>query len=94
MARNSGSVGVLGRAPARALDELLQAVGDRLRALTEVVELFVPFDRGDILASVHREGEVLVEQSDADGMRLRARLDDAAASRLRAFVVPPAAVLD
>jgi len=69
-------------------------VGDRLRSLTDVIELFVPFDRGDIIASAHREGEVLVEQSDAEGMRLRVRLDEAGASRLRAFVVPPAAVLD
>ena len=70
--------------------DLLAAIGDRLRALTTVIELHVPFDRGDVLASVHREGEVLVEQADADGMRLRARLDDAAAHRLREFVVPVA----
>jgi GTPase len=70
------------------VDDLLHAVGDRLRALTTVIELHVPFDRGDVLASVHREGEVLVEQAEPDGMRLRARLDDAAAHRLRDFVVP------
>jgi GTP-binding protein HflX len=70
------------------VDELLRAMGDRLRALTTVVELHVPFDRGDVLASVHREGEVLVEQAEPGGMRLRARLDAAAASRLREFVVP------
>jgi GTP-binding protein HflX len=69
------------------VDGLLTAVGDRLRAATAVVELEVPFDRGDVLASVHREGEVLVEQAEAGGMRLRARLDQAAATRLREFVV-------
>jgi len=53
-----------------------------------VFELHVPFDRGDVMASVHREGEVLVEQADGDGMRLRARLDESAADRLRAWVVP------
>ena len=37
----------------------------------------VPYDRGDVLAAVHREGEVLVEQADDDGIRVRARLDDA-----------------
>ena len=31
-----------------------------------VVELVVPFDRGDVLAAVHREGEVLVEQAEAE----------------------------
>jgi GTP-binding protein HflX len=93
VARNAGSVGVSAET-GTGVEDLLHAIGDRLRSLTNVVELFVPFDRGDVLASAHREGEVLVEESDAEGMRLRVRLDDAAASRLRAFVVPPAAVLD
>ena len=43
------------------VDELLRTVADRLRALTNVVELLVPYDRGDVLAAVHREGEVLSE---------------------------------
>ena len=84
-----GSVAISART-GEGVDALLRAVGDRLRALTAVVELRVPFDRGDVLASVHRQGEVLVEQAEADGMRLRARLDDAAATRLREFVVPAA----
>jgi GTP-binding protein HflX len=58
-----------------------------LRALTQVVELRIPYDRGDIAAAVHREGEVLVETADEGGLRLRARLDDAAATRLSEFVV-------
>jgi GTP-binding protein HflX len=70
------------------IDELLRAVGERLRALTQVVELHIPYDRGDVVASVHREGEVLVETADEGGLRLRARLDDAAATRLHDFVVP------
>jgi len=84
-----GSVAFSARTGA-GVDDLLRAVGDRLRALTTVVELHVPFDRGDVLASVHREGEVLVEQAEPDGMRLRARLDEAATTRLRAFVVESA----
>ena len=50
----------------------------------------MPYERGDVLAAVHREGEVLVEQAETGGMRLRARLDQAAAARLREFVVPSA----
>jgi len=71
------------------IDALLLATADRLRSLSTVVELQVPFDRGDVLAAVHREGEVLVESATADGMRVRARLDEAAASRLAAYVVDP-----
>lgn len=78
---------VLSARTGEGIDDLLRAIGDRLRALTAVVELQVPFDRGDIVASVHREGEVLVESATDEGVRLRARLDDDAASRLREFVV-------
>ena len=46
----------------------------------------MPYDRGDVLAAVHREGEVLSTAED-DGMRVRARLDDAATGRLADFVV-------
>ena len=69
------------------IDGLLHAVSDRLRALEEVVELVVPYERGDVVAAVHREGEVLVEAHEADATRLRARLDDAALNRFRAYVV-------
>jgi GTP-binding protein HflX len=67
---------------------LLRTVGDRLRALTAVVELRVPYDRGDVVAAVHREGEVLVEQAEEGGVRLRARLDDAGRARFEEFVEP------
>ena len=67
------------------LEDLLVAVGDRVRALADVVELVVPYDRGDVVAAVHREGEVLVETHDADATRIRARLDAAAAGRFAEF---------
>lgn len=69
------------------VDELLQTIADRLRALTNVVELAVPYDRGDVLAAVHREGEVLVESAEADAMHLRVRLDDAALGQFVEYVV-------
>jgi len=76
------------------VDRLLLAIGDRLRALAHVVHLLVPFDRGDILASVHREGQVLDESAGDLGIRVRARLDDASAHRLRDWVVRPSGVLE
>ena len=70
--------------------ELTAAVGGRLRAAAEVVELLVPWDQGGVLAGVHREGQVLAEEATARGMRLRARLDPASAGALRRYVLPPA----
>jgi GTP-binding protein HflX len=69
------------------IDHLLRTIADRLRAMTTVRELFVPFERGDILASLHRDGEVLVETATETGMRVRARLDDAAVGQWTEFVV-------
>ncbi|MEO8696135.1 MAG: GTPase HflX [Acidimicrobiales bacterium] len=69
------------------VDELLLVIGDRVRALTEVTELLIPFDRGDIMAAVHREGQVLVETPDTEGVRVRARLEAGSVGRLREFVV-------
>jgi len=69
------------------VDELLQTIADRLRALTNVVELAVPYDRGDVRAAVHREGELLVESAEADAMRLGVGLDDAALGQFVEYVV-------
>lgn len=69
------------------LDVLLQTIADRLRALAVVVELAIPYDRGDVLAAAHREGEVLVESAADDAMRLRVRLDDAALGQFVEYVV-------
>ncbi|MEM9654546.1 MAG: GTPase HflX, partial [Actinomycetota bacterium] len=69
------------------IDDLLVAIGDQLRAMTEVYELFVPWARGDILAAAHREGEVLTETTEDDGMRILARFEPASAKRLGEFVL-------
>ncbi len=70
--------------------EFLQALGDRLRALATVYELLIPYERGDVLASVHREGEVVSMSNEVDGIRIRARLGGPSAGRLDPFVVRPA----
>ncbi len=81
-----GAVAISART-GEGVDDLLRTIGDRLRGLSTVTELVVPFDRGDVLATLHREGEVLLETVTDDGMRVRARLDEAAVSRLREYVV-------
>ena len=83
--RNPGSV-ALSAARGDGIDLLLRAIGDRIRALTTVVELVVPYDRGDVIAAVHREGEVLVESAGEGAMRLRVRFDDAARSRFSEYI--------
>lgn len=86
---NPGSVAVSAHS-GEGLDELMLVLGDRVRSFTKVVELVVPFARGDVMAMVHREGQVLVEAAEEGGMRLRARLEDASRDRLAEFVVDAA----
>jgi GTP-binding protein HflX len=81
-----GSVGVSAHT-GLGIDALVERLAERLRELSSVVELVVPYARGDILAAVHREGEVLQEDHEADATRLHARLDPAGANRFREFLV-------
>ena len=87
--RHEGSVAISALS-GEGIERFLLTLSDRLRALSKVVELLIPYDRGDLLAAVHREGEVLRTHHDDDGVRVRARLADASAGRLSAFVVAPA----
>ena len=85
--RYPGSV-IISAVTGEGVDCLLQAVGDRLHAIGRVVELVVPYERGDVLAAVHREGEVLVETHEESAARVRVRVDDAGAARFREFLKP------
>jgi GTP-binding protein HflX len=71
----------------QGIDVLLRRLADRMRAISRITELVVPFDRGDIVASVHREGEVVSIEEAETGLRIRARLSEASVGRLREFVV-------
>ena len=55
------------------VDVFLRTLADRLRSISTVVELAVPYDRGDVLASIHREGEVVSTTDEHAHLRVRAR---------------------
>jgi len=69
------------------IERFLTTLADRLRTVSKVIELLIPYERGDALAAVHREGEVVSVGEEPDGWRIRARLGDASAGRLGDFVV-------
>ncbi len=68
------------------IPELLERIGDRLRALTRIVELRIPYERGDVLPALHRDGDVLVTVHEDSGIRVRARLPDAVLGRFADLV--------
>jgi GTPase len=78
---------VVSAATGEGVNVLLGTVGDRLRALAPIVELVVPYERGDVVAALHREGEVLVEVHTEGGTRLRARIPGTTLPRFDEFVV-------
>ncbi len=69
------------------VEKLEAVVAGRLRALNPVVELAVPFERGDVIAALHRDGDVLVEVHGERETRVRARIPNADVNRFREFVV-------
>jgi GTP-binding protein HflX len=83
-----GSVAI-SAATGAGLPDLLAAVGDRLRALARISEFVVPYERGDVLAALHRAGEVLVEVHGEGAMRVRARLPEAVAGRFSEYASTP-----
>jgi GTP-binding protein HflX len=86
MQRYPGSV-VVSAVTGDGIDTLLETVADRLRALFQVVELVVPYDRGDVVSALHRQGEVLEELHEAEATRVRARLHAADIGRFSQFHV-------
>jgi GTP-binding protein HflX len=68
------------------IEDLLQVIGDRLRGADRVVELVVPWSRGDVLAAIHREGEVVGQSDGEESARLQVVLDDVGRARFAEFV--------
>ena len=88
--RHPGSVAI-SAATGDGVEIFLRTLTDRLRVLAVVYEVLVPYERGDILAAVHREGEVVSIGDGAgpteEAWLIRARLSDASAGRLSEFVI-------
>jgi GTP-binding protein HflX len=68
------------------LDEVFAAIAELLRISDRTVELEIPYDRGDIIAGIHRAGEVIDLTDVGDHLVLTARLDDQGRRRFAEFV--------
>ena len=67
------------------MEELMNAISSHLWSHYRLAELLVPHSRGDIMASVHRSGQVLEERVEESGIRYQVRLDEASARKLAPF---------
>jgi GTP-binding protein HflX len=85
LAAHEGSVMASART-GEGIDKLLVVMGDRLRVGDRVVELEIPWARGDVLAAVHREGEIVGEVAGERSTRIHVVLDEVGKSRFREFL--------
>jgi GTP-binding protein HflX len=78
LARRYPGATVISAVTGQGIGELLGAVAHQLRLASRIVELDIPYSRGDLLAALHREGEVLTTREDGESMFVQARLPVAA----------------
>jgi GTPase len=76
----------------QGVEALRDVISARLPHPRVDVEVLVPYSRGDLVARVHRDGEVLEERHEADGTRLIARVEPALAALLEDYTAPVAGV--
>jgi GTP-binding protein HflX len=67
------------------LDDLRAAVEARLPRPAVEVRACVPYDRGDLVARLHRRGEVLSSRHTDEGTLLHVRVDEGLAAELAPF---------
>ena len=73
------------------LDQLREAIELRLPKLAVSVDVVIPYERGDLVARIHREGEVLSSAHTENGTELVARVSEALAAELAPYRREPVA---
>jgi GTPase len=82
LARLYPGVPMISAATGEGVGDLLDAIATRLPHPEVELDALVPYDRGDLVDRVHREGEILQLDHVADGTRVRLRASAALAHAL------------
>jgi GTP-binding protein HflX len=77
----------------RGIDEVRAAIEERLPSPAVEVRAVLPYDRGDLVARVHRQGEVLSTAHLPEGTLLHVRVGEALAAELTPFAAEPERVV-
>ena len=85
VAKHQGAVAI-SALTGEGIDAFLRVVADRVRLSDRVVRLVIPYTRGDVLAAVHREGEVVEQEEGEEATTLMVLLDEAGRARFSEFV--------
>jgi GTP-binding protein HflX len=78
---------MLSAATGEGIDDLLDAIAARLPHPEVELTALVPYDRGDLIDRLHREGEILDLDHVAEGTRVRLRAPAALAHALDPYRV-------
>ncbi len=85
--RYPGAVAVSART-GRGVDELARRIAELLPRPAELVDVVVPYDRGDLVSRAHTDGEILAEEYVEGGTRLHARVAPDLAADVRSVGTP------
>lgn len=64
------------------IDELRERLGEIVRRPEVEVDVLVPYSRGDLVARIHADGQILDTTHEEDGTRMRVRVPESLASAL------------
>ena len=67
------------------IEQLRELVAARLPHPDIDVDVLVPYDRGDLVARIHRRGQVLETRHTDEGTELHVRVDEQTAADLASF---------
>jgi GTP-binding protein HflX len=69
------------------IDDLVAEIAARLPSPNVEITLLVPYDRGEVIATLHRLGKVLTTDYEEEGTRVVARVTNAQVSGFAEFAV-------
>jgi len=69
----------------QGLEKLLDKIAEILERKRVSVELFLPYDRSDLISLIHREGQILREEYRDDKVALEARVSPQLANKLAEY---------
>ena len=69
------------------IPELLSVIAEALPRPDVLIDVVVPYKRGDLVSRAHSDGEILLEEHTEAGTHLHARVDAALAAEIRAVAV-------
>jgi GTP-binding protein HflX len=70
------------------IEELHAAIAQRLPRPSVTMRVLLPYDRGDLVARIHRTGQVLETRHTEQGTELRVRVGEQLAADLENFLAP------